>query len=69
MTPEEILKVQNYLQKLFKNNEIILSKPSSKDAPVEMNVSGEFIGAIYKDVEDDGVSYDLNISILAEDLE
>ena len=68
MNPTEIARVQAYLQNTFGNKTIKIKAPPKPGAPIEVTVHDEFIGVIYRDDEDGEVSYDLNISILAEDL-
>ena len=68
-TKTELKKVEEYLQKLFKNQTITLKEPFSEDAPAEVSVNGEFIAVVYKNEDEQEVSYDLNMSILPEDIE
>ncbi len=69
MTPEEMLKIQKYLCKLFDNQKITVKKGDGKDAPAEAYVGKEFVGVIYKDEDDGDISYDWNMSILCDDLQ
>lgn len=69
LTPEEMEKVQTYLQQLFWNPEVSVRKGEGKDAPAEVYVGKEFIGVIYKNNDDGEISYDWNMSILAEDID
>ena len=68
-TPEEMMKVQTYLQQLFWNPEINVQKGTGHDATVEVYVGKEFIGVVYKNDDDGDISYDWNMSILPEDIE
>ena len=68
MTPEEIQKVQNYLQKKFGLPELTLRMRKTGDS-VEVLLKGEFLGVIYKDVDEGEVSYDFNMAILDIDVE
>lgn len=68
MTPDEIKKVQSYLQKKFGLPNLTLRTRRTDDS-VEVLLGGEFIGVIYKDDEDGDVSYDFNMAILDIDLE
>ena len=43
--------------------------PAKAGAPIEVYSGEEFVGVLHRDEEDGEVSYDLHISILAEDLE
>lgn len=69
LTPAEMEKVQTYLQQLFWNPEVRIQKGEGVGAPAEVYVGKEFIGVIYKNDDDGEISYDWNMSILAEDIE
>ncbi|MGB0906267.1 MAG: DUF3126 family protein [Maricaulaceae bacterium] len=69
MKPEQIVMVRNYLCKRFATEGITL-KPRKVADSVEVYLNDEILGLLYIDDEDpDDISYDLNISILAEDLD
>jgi hypothetical protein len=69
MTKAEHDKLAAYLQKLFGNPALALkARPQAADS-AEVMINGEFIGIIYKTLEDDELSYDLQISILDMDLD
>ncbi len=68
ITPEEIAKVVDYLRRQFKNDRINIKPPVKPTAPVEVYIGDEFIGVLHRDEDEGEVSYDLNISILEEDL-
>lgn len=69
MTPAEIRKVQSYLQKLFRNENIEVSPPPGKsNGSCEVSVDGEFIGTINRDEDEGEVSYDFNMVILDIDV-
>ncbi|HLS68597.1 MAG TPA: DUF3126 family protein [Kiloniellales bacterium] len=69
MTPSEISKVQNYLRRTLDTDVISIQAPSKRNAPIEVFAQDEFIGVLHRDEEDGEVSYDLHISVLAEDLD
>ena len=69
LTPEENEKIKTYLQQLFWNPEINVQPGQGKEAPSEVYVGKEFIGVIYKNDDDEEISYDWNMSILPEDIE
>lgn len=66
--PEEISRVQAYLQNTFGHTGIALKMREKAKDSVEVILNGEFIGVIYKDDEDGEISYDFNMAILEEDL-
>lgn len=68
-TPDEMIKVQDYLRRTF-GNELIGVKPRSQ-APdsIEILIKGEFVGICDKIEEEGETSYNFNMSILDIDLE
>lgn len=68
MKNEEILKVEKYLQNKFENGNIKLMPSKSDDDMAEVYINSEFIGTLYRDVDDDEVSFDFNMSIIDIDL-
>lgn len=62
----ELLRVEKYLRDKFGNATITLSEQA--DGSCEVNLDGEFIGVIFRDDEDDEVSYDFHMAILEIDL-
>lgn len=69
MTPEQITAVRNYLCKRL-GTENITIKPRKVSDSVEVYLDQEILGLLYIDDEDkDDISYDLNISILQQDLQ
>jgi hypothetical protein len=68
MTPEEIKALETYLRKKFDLNAIEVRKRHKKQDSVEVFVKDEFIGVIYKDDEDNEVSYQFQMAILEDDL-
>ena len=69
MTPQQISQVQSYLRKRF-GTEAIELKPRKVQDSVEVYLDNEILGLLYIDDEDKAdISYDLNISILQQDLD
>jgi len=69
MTPQQISQVQSYLRKRFGSESIEL-KPRKVQDSVEVYLDNEILGLLYIDDEDQAdISYDLNISILQQDLD
>ncbi len=69
MTPQQISQVQSYLRKRFGTENIDL-KPRKVQDSVEVYLDDEILGLLYIDDEDPAdISYDLNISILQQDLD
>ena len=68
MTPEEISKLQSYLQSKFGVSDLeIRGRPKKGDA-ADVYFGEEFIGVISEDDEDDDGTYYFNMAILAIDL-
>jgi hypothetical protein len=69
MTLEQIASVQNYLQKRLGTQNLTI-KPRKVADSVEVYLNDEILGLLYIDDEDkDDISYDLNISILQQDID
>ena len=69
MTPEQMTSVRNYLCKRLGTESVTL-KPRKVADSVEVYLNDEILGLLYVDDEDpNDVSYDLNISILQQDLD
>lgn len=69
MTPQQISQVQLYLRKRF-GTEAIELKPRKVQDSVEVYLNDEILGLLYIDDEDQAdISYDLNVSILQQDLD
>lgn len=69
MTPAQIVTVRNYLCKRFAT-EAITIKPRKVQDSVEVYLNDEILGLLYIDDEDkDDISYDLNVTILQQDLD
>ena len=69
MTPQQISQVQSYLRKRFGSESLELKARKVQDS-VEVYLDNEILGLLYIDDEDKtDISYDLNISILQQDLD
>jgi hypothetical protein len=68
LTRTEIWRLEKYLRNLFRLDTItIVERPKQADS-VEVFVSGEFIGVLFRDEEDGEISYAFNMAILEMDL-
>jgi hypothetical protein len=67
--PDELKRVERYLQKAFSNQAIKVVKRPTKDDSAEVVVGDEFIGVVFRDDEDGEISYMFEMSILSIDLE
>lgn len=69
MTDAEIEKLTTYLQKRI-NPGVSVRRRGRKDDSIEVYVGDEFLGLLFKDDEDPkDISYNLDIAILAMDLD
>ncbi len=69
MTQDEIARVQTYLRKTFRLDTIEVRGRPKKDDSAEVYIGNEFIGVIFRDDEDEELSYHFEMSILEMDLE
>ena len=68
MTRDEVAKLEKYLQKLFGLKTIrVTGRPKQKDS-AEVYIGDEFVGVLYRDDEDEDLSYQFQMSILDFDL-
>lgn len=63
--PEEVSRLQTYLQDRFKNTGFALKMREKAKDSVEVLLDGEFIGLVYKDDEGD---FNFDMAILEIDL-
>lgn len=68
MTRDEILKLETYLQKTFRLPAIQVRQRPQKDDSAEVYIGDEFIGVIFRDDEDEDLSYNFQMAILEFDL-
>jgi hypothetical protein len=64
--PEEMSKVQSYLQRKLGSRNIALK--AARDG-AELILDGEFFGTVYKDEEDGETTYEITIAVLEGDLD
>lgn len=69
MKPEEIRKLEAYLRAKFELASIKVKARPRKDDSAEVYIGEEFIGVIYRDDEDDDLSWNFQMAILEIDLE
>ena len=67
MKPEEIRKLEAYFKRVL-NQELQVRARPRKDDSAELYLGEEFLGVIYKDDEDDDLSYNFSMAILDVDL-
>ena len=69
MKKEDLARVQAYLRKTFGAPTLEVRAQPKKDDMAEVFIAGEFVAALYKEVEEGETSYQLQMAILDVDLE
>lgn len=69
MKKDELAKLQAYLRKTFGAPSLEVKAQPKKDDMAEVFINGEFVAALYREVEDGETSYQLQMAILDMDLE
>jgi hypothetical protein len=65
---EEIIRLEAYLRKTFQMPTIEVRQRPQKDDSAEVYIGDEFIGVLFRDDEDDDLSYSFQMAILEYDL-
>ena len=68
MKIDELKKIETYLRRLFANDSIKVKARPKKDDSAEVFIGEEFVGVIYRDDEDEELSYNFQMAILEMDL-
>ena len=69
MKRDEILRLEKYLQKTFRLDTIEVRQRPQKEDSAEVYIGDEFIGVLFRDDEDEDLSYNFQMAILEFDLE
>ncbi len=69
MDKAEIAKLQNYMQRKFNNPTLTLRARPKKSDSAEVYLGDEFIGVLFRDDEDEDLSWNFTMAILELDLE
>jgi hypothetical protein len=65
----EILKLEKYLRSTFRLDTIVVRQRPQKDDSAEVYIGDEFVGLLFRDDEDDELSFSFQMAILDFDLE
>ena len=68
MKGDEIKRLEAYLQRVFRLPAIEVRQRPRKDDSAEVFIDDEFIGVIFRDDEDEDLSYQFQMAILDFDL-
>ena len=63
MQPQEIVKLEKYLRSLFQLETIEVRQRPQKDDSAEVYIADEFIGVLFRDDDDDDLSYNFQMAI------
>lgn len=69
MNPEEIRKLEAYLKSKFDLPSLQVRGRPKKDDSAEVYIGEEFIGVIFRDDEDEDLSWNFQMAILEIDLD
>jgi hypothetical protein len=68
VTRDEIIKLENYLKRVFRLPEIQVRQRPRKEDSAEVYVGEEFIGILFRDDDEGEVAYQFQMAILDYDL-
>ncbi len=69
MKREELTRLESYLQRKFELPKLEVRPRPKQDDSAEVYIGGEFIGVLYRDDDDEDLSYQFQMAILEMDLE
>lgn len=69
MKPDEIRKIEAYLRSKFELPSLQVKARPRKDNSAEVYIGDEFIGVVFRDDEDEDLSWNFQMAILEIDLE
>jgi len=68
ITPEEMAQLKSYLDRTFKTPNLTVKKRDKVEDSLEVMVDGEFIGVLYKIIDEGETSFNFEVAILDIDL-
>ncbi|MGB2931983.1 MAG: DUF3126 family protein [Methyloceanibacter sp.] len=68
MTRDEIIKLERYLQRVFRLPALEVKQRPQKDDSAEVYIADEFIGVLFRDEDDGELAYQFQMAILDFDL-
>lgn len=68
MTRDEIVKLERYLQRVFRLPDIQVRQRPKKEDSAEVYVGEEFIGVMFRDDDEGELAYQFQMAILDYDL-
>ena len=68
MTRDEIVKLERYLQRVFRLQTLEVKQPPRNEDSAEVYVGDEFIGVLFRDDDEGETDYQFQMAILDYDL-
>ncbi len=68
MTKDEIVKLERYLQRMFRMSDMQVRQRPKKDDSAEVYIGEEFIGVLFRDEDEGETAYQFQMAILDYDL-
>ncbi len=69
LTPNEMMQLKSYLERVFKCDGLTVKKREKAIDSIEVMMDGEYIGVVYKIIDEGETSFDFNVAILDIDLD
>lgn len=69
MKPDELAKLTKFFREKFNNQGLVAKARPKQTDSAEIYIGDEFMGVIFRDVEDGELSYNFSMAILDIDLE
>jgi hypothetical protein len=68
VTRDEIIKLERYLQRMFRMSDLQVKQRPQKDDSAEVYLGEEFIGVLFRDEDEGETAYQFQMAILDYDL-
>jgi hypothetical protein len=68
VTKDEIVKLERYLQRMFRMSDMQVRQRPKKDDSAEVYIGEEFIGVLFRDEDEGETAYQFQMAILDYDL-
>jgi hypothetical protein len=68
VTRDEIMKLERYLQRMFRMTDLQVKQRPMKDDSAEVYIGEEFIGVLFRDDDEGETAYQFQMAILDYDL-
>ncbi len=68
ITPEEMAQLKAHMDRTFKCSDLTIKKRDKVNDSIEVMIGGEFVGIIYKIIDEGETSFNFEMAILDIDL-